>query len=123
MQLKIDNDGRNLLDDTIRHYYKIDANREAKNFLHSKDDEWGWFYTHYLLDKKVVIRYGIGEDRGMCVGGIQLAIGPHYFSPADFWSYENSTRFTIEASTEGVLKNLRLLDEFLGYPVKPLFTP
>lgn len=58
----------------------------------------------------------------MYVGGVQLAIGPHYFSPADFWSYEASQRFTLEASMEGVIKNLRLLDEFLGYPGKPLFT-
>ena len=123
MHLKIDIDGCNLLDETIRRYYKINSNREVSNFLHSKDEEWGWLYTHYLVDRKVVMRYGIGEDRGMGVGGLQLAIGPHYFSPADFWSYENSQRFAIEASTEGVEKNLRLLDEFLGYSVRPLFKP
>ena len=123
MQLKNDLNGRNLLDDVIRSYFKESGGREAHRFLHSKNEEWGWHYTHYLISRKHVIRYGIGEDRGGCVGGVELAIGPHYFGPADFWSYEASQRFTLEASTEGVIKNLRLLDEFLGYPVKPLFAP
>lgn len=115
MQLKNDADGRNLLDETIRLYFKKNGDRATSNFLHTNDAEWGWSYTHFLLERKVVLRYGIGEDRGMCVGGIQLAIGPHYFSAADFWSYEASQRFSLEASTEAVEKNLRLLDEFLGF--------
>jgi hypothetical protein len=45
---------------------------------------------------------------------VSLAIGPHYFAPADFWSYENSKRFKIEASTEAIEHNLKLLDEFFG---------
>jgi hypothetical protein len=64
-----------------------------------------------------VIRYGIVRDRGAWLGGVALGIGPHYFGPADFWSYEHAQRFTLEASTEGAIKNLILLDEFLGYPI------
>lgn len=123
MQLKNDFSGRNLLDETIRSYYKDNGDRHVSIFLHSTNEEWGWRYAHVLLDRKIVIRYGVGEDRGMLLGGVELAIGPHYFGPSDFWSYENSQRFTLEASTEGVEKNLRLLDEFLGYSVRPLFTP
>jgi hypothetical protein len=122
VQLRNNIDGQNLLDETIVKYYKINGTRDVIIFLHSENQEWGTIYAHYLLDRTHVIRYGIGEDRGSFLGGLELAIGPHYFTPSAFWSYEASDRFTLEASTEGVIKNLRLLDEFLGYPVKPLFT-
>jgi filamentous hemagglutinin len=64
-----------------------------------------------------------GQNVSVQAGNNLVSIGPRYFSPADFWSYEASQRFTLEASTEGVIRNLRLLDEFLGYPIKPLFVP
>ena len=70
----------------------------------------------FLIDRKHIAKYSIGIDRDTYLGVLLLAIGPHYFSASQFWSYENSQRFTLEASTEGVEKNLRLLDEFLGYP-------
>lgn len=115
MQLKIDVDGRNLLDETIHNFYKRNGARNVRNFMHSEDKEWGTFYTHFLIDRKHVIRYGIGQDRGFLLGGVDLAIGPHYFTPSVFWSYENSERFSLEASTEGVEQNLALMDEFFGY--------
>jgi len=115
VQLKNNVEGRNLLDKTIRDFYRKNGNRNAVRFLHSEDKEWGWFYTHFLIDRKHVIRYGFGQDRGFWVGGVELGIGPHYFKAADFWSYEDSERFTLEATTDGVEHNLALLDEFLGY--------
>ena len=122
MQLKNDSDSWNRLSRTIESYYE-DQERCVSIFSAPlpKGDESLEFC--FLVSRKHVVKYIIGLDRGDYLGVLQLGIGPHYFSPTDFWSYENSTRFTIEASTEGVLKNLRLLDEFLGYPVKPLFTP
>jgi hypothetical protein len=114
MQLSNDLEGRNLLARTIFAFYRSDGDRIVKNFLRSEDKEQGYFYTHFLVDAVHVIRYGIGQDRGILLGGVEIAIGPHYFSPADFWSYENSERFTLEASTEGVVHNLKLLDEFWG---------
>jgi hypothetical protein len=115
VQLKNDLEGRNLLDDTIFDFYRKNGDRHVKIFLHSTDESWGWSFTHFLIDRKHVIRYGFGRDRERMVGGLELGIGPHYFGAADFWSYENLQRFTIEASTEGVEHNLALLDEFLGY--------
>lgn len=115
MQLSIDIEGKNLLDEVIQHYYKKIGNRTARNFLHAEESAQKWFFTYFLIDRKHVIRYGFGRDRGLLMGGLELAIGPHYFGPAAFWCYENSTRFSIEASTESVIKNLTLLDEFLGY--------
>lgn len=115
MQLKNDIEGLNILDDTINEFYTIYGRRLIKIFMRSKHNDWDWDYIHYILDHKHIIRYGIGEDRGMWLSSLELAIGPHYFGAVDFWNYENSQRFTIEATTEAIFKNLRLLDEFLGY--------
>jgi hypothetical protein len=113
MLLSADLEGRNLLDDTIHNYYHKNGNRHVRNFLHTKNNDSDWCFTHFIVDRKYVIRYGFGKDREFMVGGVELGIGPHYFGAADYWSYENSQRFTIEASTEGVERNLALLDEFL----------
>jgi hypothetical protein len=83
--------------------------------MQSCNEGWGWVYVHYIFDRRHVIRYGIGMDRYIWVGGVELGIGPGYFDAADFWSHENSERFSQIATTENVESNLRLLDEFLGY--------
>jgi hypothetical protein len=114
MLLSTDLEGRNLLDDTIYNYYRKNGNRHVRNFLHTEDKVLGWYFTHFIVNRKHVIRYGFGRDREFMVGGVELGIGPHYFGAADYWSYENFQRFTIEASTEGVEHNLALLDEFWG---------
>lgn len=113
MQLKNDFEGRNFLRDTIIGHHERIGGRTIQCFLHTENKEWNWHYEHFLLNRKFVFRYGLGEDRGLTLGGIELAIGPHYFSPADFWDYANSQRFKMEASTEAVEHNLMLLDEFL----------
>ncbi|MCP2087413.1 UNVERIFIED_ORG: hypothetical protein J2Y81_003430 [Paraburkholderia sediminicola] len=116
MQLTSDIDSINLLDETVRDYYAKSGNRSAIRFLHRKGGEGDNFFTHFLIDRKHVICYEIGTDRGMWLGAVSLAIGPHYFGPADFWSYEASERFKMDASTDAVIHNLALLDEFFGYP-------
>lgn len=68
----------------------------------------------FLIDRKHVAKYLIGVDRGIFTGALLLAIGPHYFRPSQFWSYEDSKRFSIDATTEAVEHNLSLLDEFLA---------
>lgn len=115
MQLKNDIGSVNLLDETIRGYYEKHGHRSAIRFLHSKGDDDS-FCTQFLIDRKHVIRYQIGTDRGVWLGALLLAIGPHYFGPADFWSYEASERFKMDASTDAVIHNLALLDEYFGYP-------
>jgi len=115
VQLKNDIESRNALDQAIIAFYKKRGDRYVHIFLHSKSEDELEYRTHFLIDRKHVARYGIGSDRGFWLGGVELGIGPHYFGPADFWSYENSTRFALEATTEAVEKNLTLLDEFLGY--------
>lgn len=113
MQIKNDIEGWNLLQSTINQYFKRDEKRTISYFLETKNEEWGFFYQHFLLDRKHIFRYGIGQDRETWIGGLELAIGPHYFGPADFWSSAASERFQMAASTEAVEHNLRLLNEFL----------
>ncbi|MDZ4282051.1 MAG: hypothetical protein U1C04_14940 [Hydrogenophaga sp.] len=110
MLLKNDIDGRNRLRQTILNHYE-EQSMHATIFWES--EEHGFFNVHFLIDRKHVARYGMGEDRSTTIGGVQLAIGPHYFSPEDFWSHESAQRFSIEASEDAIKRNLKLLDEFL----------
>lgn len=84
-----------------------------ENQMPSEDSDEGYF-VRYLLDRRHVCEYRVAHDRGCFLSILSLAIGPHYFPPEDFWSYDNSQRFRLEASTEAVLHNLGLLDEFLA---------
>ncbi len=76
----------------------------------------GFIRSYFLVDRRHVIRYSIGNDPNpqgdRWVGGVEIGIGPDFFHPMQFWSYEQGERFSMEASTEAVAKNLRLLDEF-----------
>jgi hypothetical protein len=113
VQLKIDEDGWNNLSEVIENYYK-QRDRLVRIFSTS-EPSCGSLDFCFLIDRKHVAKYIVGSDRRMELGVLLLAIGPHYFAPVDFWDYPNSQRFRIEASTEAVEHNLKLLDEFLGY--------
>lgn len=117
VQLSLDFSGQKLLRSTIESFYKTNGARSAHILREEIDPEWGWYYLYFLVDQKHVVRYGYGNDRGV-TGGIELAIENRYLAPAEFWTPKDAERFTLEASTDGVEKNLRLLDEFLNYPAK-----
>ncbi len=116
MLLRNDAAGLDEVDGTVFSYYKKHGNRHVSNFLRSENREWGVIYTHFLVQRSHVIRIGLLSDRGSFLCSLELAIGPQYFGPSDFWSYEASERFKLEASTDAVVHNLALLDEFFGYP-------
>lgn len=97
---------------TVLRYYKT-LGRDANYFIESKDEEWGWTNLHFLVDKRHVIRYGFGIDRDVLRGGIALGIGPHYFGPDSFWSYEDSLKFSYALDDDSIFSNLRLMDDFL----------
>ena len=101
---------------TVFSYYKKHGNRHVSNFLRSENSECDVVYAHFLVKRNHVIRIGLFIDRGMFLSSLELAMGPHYFGPSDFWSYEASERFKMEASTEAVIHNLALLDEYFGDP-------
>jgi hypothetical protein len=75
VRLKNDIERRNILDGTICEFYKKNGNRIARRFLHSQDEKWNCLYSHFLIDRKHVIRYGILQDRGFWSGGMELATG------------------------------------------------
>lgn len=116
MQLENDEKSFSLLFNAIGDYYEKNGNRAVHRFENVKPSgtETGYF-VRFLLERKHVVEYRIAQDRDTFIGILSLAIGPHYFSPGEFLDYENSQRFVLEASTEGIETNLKLLDEFLGY--------
>lgn len=115
MQLGINSDGLNELRKIILDHYQKNGGKTVSIFKETLDASS--IAIHYLLERKHVIQYAIGlDDKGwkMSMGTILLGIGPHYFSPADFWSYENFRRFKMAAEPFDIQFNLKLLDEFLA---------
>lgn len=100
-----------LVQNTVHAFYQKNS-REVDNFKESKSNDGEWIYLHYLIDRIHVIKYGFGVDRGYLIGEVALGIGPAYFRPAAFWSYEDSERFTMEVTEDSIRHNLELLDEF-----------
>lgn len=117
VQLKNDEIGFSALYNTVVKYYEVHGERSVFIFESQEpsDDFDSGYYVRFLMDRKNVIEYKICSDRNMSIAILSLAIGPHYFNPGEFWNYKNSQRFTLEATTEGLEFNLKLLDEFLGY--------
>lgn len=111
MQLRNDVDRCNVLRDVIRDFYKQD--RPLSFCDYSGVDGEGASETIFLLDRKFVIKYSIEYDNGVLLGVVLLAIGPIFFSAADFWSYEDSKKFKLEVDIEAVRHNLTMLDIFL----------
>jgi hypothetical protein len=113
--LKNDMQSFDFLFNKISEYYEICKNRKIVIFeeRHPSNDVESDYFVRFLLDRKNVVEYRVSFDRGFLVAIVSLAIGPHYFSPGDFWDYENSQRFSLEPSTEAIGFNLKLLDEFL----------
>lgn len=114
MQLKNEINSLDPLYNTVAEYYS-DRGRRCLIFdavLPGESVDSG-FYIRFLLDRKHVLEYRMERERGFFLSVVSLAIGPHYFTPGDFWDYENSQRFNLDASTEAIEQNLKLLDEFL----------
>lgn len=116
MQLNNDFDSFKILYEIINAYYKKAGNRFVTIFSDTPPSAENGYFVRFLVDRRHVVEYGIVQDRSCNLSSISLAIGPHYFGPADFWSYEASERFKMDASSDAVVHNLALLDEFFGYP-------
>jgi hypothetical protein len=96
----------------ISNFYS--GKKQVSFFDYSGVDENGKSETIFLVDRKFVVNYSIGYDRNILVGAINLGIGPKFFTPADFWSYQNFERFRMTVDVESIEINLRLLDEFFS---------
>jgi len=115
VQLNNDFESFEALYAAIYAYYKKMGVRTVTIFADKPPGNDGEFYARFLVDRKHVVEYGVVQDRGSTLSSVSLAIGPHYFGPADFWSYEASQRFKMDASLDAIVHNLALLDEFFGY--------
>jgi hypothetical protein len=115
VQLRNEMNSFDILFNTVTFFYNRDKGRHVLIFetkFPSEDIDAG-YYVRYLFDSKHVVEYRMANDRHTFLSILSLAIGPHYFTPADFWDYENPQRFSLDASTEAIEHNLKLLDEFL----------
>lgn len=101
----------NLVHDSVYDYYNL-SNRFVANILETHSENLETTFLHYLVDRVHVIRCGFGIDRNMLIGGVDIGIGPVYVDAADFWSYEDSERFSMDVTQDAIWHNLRLLDEF-----------
>ncbi|WP_284306498.1 hypothetical protein [Hydrogenophaga electricum] len=112
--LSSDEAGLLLLIQTVNSYYKTQSNRVfhifENNFSSNPVEGYG---LKFLLDRRHVIEYKVFEDRRLLLGVVTLAIGPCYFLPEQFSDPEISSKFTLEPTVSGVIKNLVSLDEFL----------
>src|SRR5690606_31385440 len=109
-------DGKNQLRLLVHDHYKLIEGVVYRQFREEIDSD-GWFHLEFLLNRNHVARYSIGPDDkgyGTFTGGVSIAIGPYYFGPHSFWSYENGERFSMNTTPEAIEANLKLLDEFLG---------
>ncbi|TFY98325.1 hypothetical protein [Ramlibacter humi] len=103
--------GQNLLRRYVQEYYAV-RGRSCFPFAETKNEEWEWYYFHYLIDRRTVMRVFLGTDRGILLLGIELGIGPAYFAPEQFQG--SSAGFTSEPSEAGVVQNLAALDRYLS---------
>jgi hypothetical protein len=113
VQLKNNLSSSDALYNYVSTFY-FDLGRKCVIFEHElpSDDVESGYFIRFLLDRRHVIEYKIAVDRGLLLSIVSLAIGPQYFTPGDFWDYKNAQRFSLEASTDAVDCNLKLLDEF-----------
>lgn len=114
MQLGNDLKSFQRLYEAVNSFYGRCAIRHWAIFEDLTPEQEDKYYVRFLVDRKHVVEYAVVTDRGFQLSGVSLAIGPRYFGPADFWSYENSKRFALEATTEAIEQNLHLLDEFFS---------
>ena len=102
------------LDGAIGKYYR-EKSRFVEIFdVHLSENDANMFFVKFLLDRKHVIQYIISKDRGVWGASILLAIGPAYFRPAQFWSYDAMKMFSMETTVTALRKNLDAMDVFFG---------
>lgn len=116
MQLRGDDASETALWKAINEYYSRFTKRAFAVFSGDSPISSNVISVNVLVDRIHVIRYIVSNDAtpncGRWTSGLQLARGPFFFGAADFWSYENYLRFDNSATTEAVVHNLKLMDEF-----------
>lgn len=72
----------------------------------------------YFVARKHFIQYAIAIDTRNFYSMLSLAIGPHFVNMRWLVSEENESKFSMESTTEAVVHNLAMLDEYLGGRLK-----
>lgn len=114
MLLKNNEDNLIKLHNIIADYY-YNLGRKFIIYEHnilSESDSIG-YYVRWLLDRKYVFEYRVTEDRNMMLSVVSMAIWSHFFIAHDFWDYDNAERFSLSVDEYAILKNLKLIDEFI----------
>lgn len=68
----------------------------------------------YLIDKKNLIRYHIPIDARNFYACLCLGVGPEYVNMRNLVSEKNQYKFSMESTTDAVVHNLAMLDEYLA---------
>jgi len=120
MELRNDAPSRNEMRLCIERFYR-DKNRSCFGYgdtVHaSMIDGINYEETYsmkYLVDKKNFIRYHIPIDTRNFYAYLCLGVGPEYVNMQNLVSEENQSKFSMESTTEAVVHNLAMLDEYLA---------
>jgi hypothetical protein len=120
VELKNDAQSRNEMHLCIEQFYR-DRNRSCFGYgdaVHSSIVDGmnceETFSMKYLIDKKNFIRYHMPIDTRNFYAYLCLGIGPEYVNMRNLVNEENQSKFSMESTTEAVVHNLAMLDEYLA---------
>ncbi|MCW5223538.1 hypothetical protein D8B23_02550 [Verminephrobacter aporrectodeae subsp. tuberculatae] len=68
----------------------------------------------YFVARKYFIKYSIPIDTKNCFAMLSFAIGPNYVPMTWLVTEENESKFRVDNTTEAVVHNLAMLDEYLA---------
>jgi hypothetical protein len=76
------------------------------------------YVKNYFVARKYFIQYGIAIDTRNFFSMLSLGIGPGYVPMRWLVTEENKSKFSMESTTEAVVHNLAMLDEYLAGRLK-----
>jgi len=72
------------------------------------------YEQNYFVARKYFIKYSIPIDTRNFYAMLSLGVGPGYVPMKWLVSEENESKFSMESTTEAVVHNLKMLDEYLA---------
>lgn len=121
VELKNDEASRNALTLCIERYYKDQKRvcfRRGGIIIHTsvidKSIYEDTYSVKYIIDRKYFFRYHIPIDDRNFYAMLEFGIGPEYEEIRSLVSEENQSKFSMDSTTEAVVHNLKMLDEYLA---------
>jgi len=121
IRLVDDEESRNILQSTIEDYYRK-LNRKCLGLggvvIHTNVID-GVVYKEtysvkYLIDAKHAFCYHIPIENRNFYAYLALGVGPEYIAIRYLVNKENEDKFSMESAVEGIIHNLKMLDEYLA---------